>query len=296
MGCSSGVVEELEEEEKRYQLKVNLRDEIIRLIFDNPFYKVHIKDFHKFMKNLKHLEDFNLTKDEITQKIIEKYFEEQKEMYKYIFKSVVDFTFSRLKFVFREKTIDDKLTSIIFNIIFTFSTQKQKGVKKELRIDLCELFEVLKLEIKVTDEKEKIKFKTGDFSFLVLNLIQLCSFCFLNFFCGPATLTKYSNLTEKDLDIIFSDNPKDTEFQPEKIDKTINECLSFINDIIQPDQINILILTKVLQPLGDYIKNNNDRAVFWIDSMKLIEIFDLLIDKMDYEYYIDLFFNTEDKE
>lgn len=30
--------------------------------------------------------------------------------------------------------------------------------------------------------------------------------------------------------------------------------------------------------------------------MKLIEIFDLLIDKMDYEYYIDLFFNTEDKE
>ena len=130
----------------------------------------------------------------------------------------------------------------------------------------------------------------------MLNLIQLCSFCFLNFFCGPATLTKYSNLTEKDLDIIFSDNPKDTEFQPEKIDKTINECLSFINDIIQPDQINILILTKVLQPLGDYIKNNNDRAVFWIDSMKLIEIFDLLIDKMDYEYYIDLFFNTEDKD
>ena len=98
------------------------------------------------------------------------------------------------------------------------------------------------------------------------------------------------------MDIIFSDNPKDTEFQPEKIDKTINECLSFINDIIQPDQVNILILTKVLQPLGDYIKNNNDRAVFWIDSMKLIEIFDLLIDKMDYEYYIDLFFNTEDKE
>ena len=120
MGCSSGVVEELEEEEKRYQLKVNLRDEIIRLIFDNPFYKIHIKDFHKFMKNLKHLEDFNMTKDEITQKIIEKYFQEQKEMYKYIFKSVVDFTFSRLKFVFREKTIDDKLTSIIFNIIFTF--------------------------------------------------------------------------------------------------------------------------------------------------------------------------------
>lgn len=88
----------------------------------------------------------------------------------------------------------------------------------------------------------------------MLNLIQLCSFCFLNFFCGPATLTKYSNLTEKDLDIIFSDNPKDTEFQPEKIDKTINECLSFINDIIQPDQVNILILTKVLQPLEIILK------------------------------------------
>jgi hypothetical protein len=30
--------------------------------------------------------------------------------------------------------------------------------------------------------------------------------------------------------------------------------------------------------------------------MKLIEIFDLLIDKMDYENYIDLFFNTGDEK
>ena len=40
---------------------------------------------------------------------------------------------------------------------------------------------------------------------------------------------------------------------------------------------------------------NKDEEVFWIDSLKLIDIFDVLIDKMDYENYIDIFFNTGDE-
>ena len=168
-----------------------------------------------------------------------------------------------------------------------------------MKIYLCILFEKLKLEVMVTEKSEKIKFKSGKFSFLILNLIQLCSFCFLNFFCGPATLKAAANFSQNDIDIVFSDNQmkmKMKTYLPENINRIVNRYLNDVNAIIQPDIINSLILTQALQPISDYISENKDEEIFWIDSLKLIEIFDILIDKMDYEYYIDLFFNTDDEK
>ena len=55
-------------------------------------------------------------------------------------------------------------------------------------------------------------------------------------------------------------------------------------------------MTQALQPISDYINENKDEKEFKIDSLKLIEIFEILIDRMDYENYIDLFFNTGDEK
>ena len=165
-----------------------------------------------------------------------------------------------------------------------------------MKIDLCVLFEKIKMEVKVTDETEKIKFKTGKFSFLVFNLIQMCSFCFLNFFCGPATLKIAGNFREEDVNIVFSDDLlKLKKYQPENINKIVNHHLNQLNIMIKPQLINSLILTQALQPISGYIIENKNEEVFWIDSLKLIEVFDVLIDKMDYENYIDLFFNMGDE-
>ena len=76
----------------------------------------------------------------------------------------------------------------------------------------------------------------------------------------------------------------------------MNQQLKEINTIIRPEIINSLILTQTLQPISDYINENKDEEQFKIDTLKLIDIFDLLIDKMDYENYIDLFFNTGDEK
>ena len=256
-----------------------------------------MKDFRKFMKNIQKKNELNITKDYIMDLIIEKYIQNKSDIY--VFKTVVNFAFDKMNYVFHERESDEEIIPIIFNIIFIFLTQRQKGIKKEMKIDLCILFEKLKLEVMVTEKSEKIKFKSGKFSFLILNLIQLCSFCFLNFFCGPATLKAAANFSQNDIDIVFSDNQmkmKMKTYLPENINRIVNRYLNDVNAIIQPDIINSLILTQALQPISDYISENKDEEIFWIDSLKLIEIFDILIDKMDYEYYIDLFFNTDDEK
>ena len=283
-----------EDEQETKQLKTELRDEIVQRVTKNPFYNVHVKDFRNFMKDIKK-EKENITKDYIIDSMIEKYIENEDDINRFIFKSVINFSFDRFLNVFHEE-LDENLIPIIFNIIFLFLTQRQKGIKKEMRKDLCTLFETLKLEVKVTETSEKIKFKTGRFSFLVYNLIQMCSFCFLNFFCGPATLKIAANFTEDDIDTVFSEREsKSGTYEPENINKIVNHHLSKINIIIQPQLINALILSQALQPISDYITKNKDEEIFLIDSLKLIEIFDVLIDKLDYENYIDLFFNTGDE-
>ena len=265
------------DETPKYNFKNEIRDEIVQMVFRNPFYNVHVKDFRKFMKNIK--EEEKITKDFIMEEMIEKYIENEEDIHRFIFRSVVNFSFDRFTVVFRENELDDEIIPIIFNILFLFLTQRQKGIKKEMKNDLCLLFDKIKLEVKVGKDSEKIKFKTGRFSFLVLNLIQMCSFYFLNFFCGPATLKIAGNFGQEDLNIIFSDEEsKSNMYQPENINKIVNHHLNEINIIVQPQLINALILSQALQPISDYIRENKDDEVFWIDSLKLIDIFDVLID------------------
>jgi len=300
MGCIDDSFEKelkLKSKGKKEHLKTELRDLIIQFITTNPFYEVHLKEFRKFLKSLKNeekQEDKIITKDFILDKIIETYFEKQSDINLFLFKTVINYSFYRFNSVFHN--MDEEIILIIYTIIFLFLTKRQKAIKKEIENDLCKLFEKIKLELKEKEGEYKFKFKTGKFSFLIMNLIQLCSFCFLNFFCGPATLIKFSNYGIDELNIIFSENNKTKLYEPENINTTVKNSLVYIDESIQPKLINNKILTLVLQPLGDYISENKEEETFWIDSDKLLEILDLLIDKMDYEYYIDLFFNNEEEE
>ena len=298
MGCIDDSFEnelKLKSKEKRKHLKIELRDEIIQFIISNPFYEVHVKEFRKFLKSLKtEKEENKITKDYIMNGIIDTYFQKQKDINLYIFKTVINYSFNRFNSIFRD--MDEEVIIIINTIIFLFLTKRQKGIKKEMEKDLCKLFDNIRLDLKVNDDEYKYKFKSGKFSFLIINLIQLCSFCFLNFFCGPATLIKIANYGIKDLNTIFSENHKTKIYEPENINKVVKNSLVYIDELIQPKLINNKILTLVLQPLGKYISENKEEETFWIDSDKLIKILELLIDKMDYEYYIDLFFNDEEEQ
>ena len=104
-------------------------------------------------------------------------------------------------------------------------TERQKGIKKEMKLDICTLFDKIRIDIQLTEQGSKVQFKTGEFSFLILNLIQLCSFTFLNFFCGPAILTQLGNYTNDEINIIFSNDNKEKEYLPNHINRVVNNYL-----------------------------------------------------------------------
>ena len=280
MGCGSSKKEN--NSEKKILLR-KIKDKVLKLIRSNPFYNISIKEFQKFMKeesqkdNKKSIE--NLSKD-----IIDSFFKEE-NIINYVFKNVASFSYSKLRWLYNK---EEEITKLILYFIFLFLTENQRGRNNLLYKKINILFE----KIKLGEDNEKIIFRTGKFSFILLNLIQFCTFCFISFFCGPGVIEITGNFKKSEVNTIFSNDVKLEKYRPNNINKLLNDYLYFINHNIQPNTVNYIILTDVLQPLSDYISDNKDEEIFSISPAKLKEILDILIDKMNHNYYLELFFNN----
>lgn len=279
MGCSSN-----KNENERILILKKIKARILHLIKNNPFYNISTKDFTKFMSN--ESSKTNKTIESISKNIIITFFKEDDDINSFIFKNVVSFSYMK----FRSRClfpVDEEIKILLCYFIYFFLTEKQRGNNKILYKKVYKLFE----KIKIKEEDEKIYFPSGKFSFLILNLIQLCTFSFIYFFCGPGLLE--DNFKKYEIKTIFSNEIKTEKYQPDNINKYLNDYLSSINSNNRPNIINCIILTDVLQPISDYITDNKDIEICSIDSTKLKEILDILIDKMNHKYYLELFFNDD---
>ena len=281
MGCSSNQNESQSEKIillKKIKLKVN------QLIKENPFYNISIKDFNKFLKE----NSKNNTIEVIIKKIIETFIKDE-NIINNIYKNVILFSNSKFKCIFRTDNIDEFIKKLIFYLLYFFLTENKKGRNNFLYIKLSKLFDKIKLK----EEYNNFIFKTGKFSFVLLNLIQFHTFSFIYFFCARAVMEIAANLKNNELKTIFSNELKSEKYLPNKIDKLLNDCLLFLNHNIQPNKVNYIILTDVLQPISEYINDNKDEEIFSINKEKLTEIIEILIEKISPNYYIELFFNIE---
>ena len=280
MGCGSS---QNENQSERIILLKKIKSKILELIKNNPFFNIPIKDFNNFM-----LEESkkNNTIEEISNNINNKFFEEEENITKCIFKNVAQFSYSKFRYIFKN---DKEINILIFYFIYLFLTKEQKERNQFLYEQVYKLLE----KIKIDEENGKLQFKSGKFSFLFLNLIQFYTFSFIYFFCGPAILEITGDFKKIELETIFSNGKKAKKYEPNNINKLLNNYLYFINNNIQPNIVNYIILTDVLQPMSDYIMDNIDEKIFFIESEKLKEILEVLIEKLDYNYYLELFFNIE---
>ena len=281
MGCGSSKKEN--QSEKIILLK-KIKEKVLNLIRENPFYNISLKEFQKFMKDEK--EKSEKTIENISQDIIDSFFKEEENIINYVFKNVALFSYSKLRWIFKK---EKDISILICYFIYLFLTENQRGRNNMLYKKINSLFE----KIKLGEENWKIIFRTGKFSFLLLNLIQFCTFCFIYFFCGPGVIEITGNFKKNELKTIFSNKLKSEKYRPDNINKLLNDYLFFINRNIQPNTINYIIITDVLQPLSDYISDNKDEEIFSITPTKLKEILDILIDKMNHNYYLELFFNID---
>ena len=282
MGCGSS---QNENQSEKIILLKKIKQKVFELIKDNPFYNITIKSFKKFMKEKLEKKEEKYSIEIISKEIIKEFFEEE-NMSNFIFKNIASFSYSKFHCIFPD---DEEIKFLIFYFIFLFLVADQKERINLLNKKIKKLFDKIKL-----DERDgKILFRSGKFTFLLLNLIQFFTFTFIYFFCGPGILEVTGNFNKSEVEKIFSNQSKSKKYEPCNINKLLNDYLYFINNNIQPNIVNYIILTDVLQPISDYISENKEEVEFWIDSTKLKEIFDILIEKMNNNYYIELFFNNE---
>jgi len=280
MGCGSS---QNENQSEKIVLLKKIKSKVFGLIKNNPFFNISIKDFNNFMEEESKK---NNSIEEISKNIISEFFKEEENIIDCIFKNVAQFSYSKLRYIFKN---DKEIKILIFYFIYLFLTGNQKG-RNQL---LYEKFNKLLEKIKIGEKNGKSQFRSGKFSFLFLNLIQFYTFSFVYFFCGPAILEITGDFKKIELETIFSNGKKSKKYEPSNINKLLNDYLYFINNNIQPNIVNYIILTDVLQPMSDYIMDNKDEEIFFIESEKIKEILDVLIEKLNHNYYLELFFNIE---
>ena len=280
MGCGSS---QNENQSERIVILKKIKSKVLKLIKNNPFFNISIKDFNNFMEEESKK---NNSIEEISKNIITEFFEEEENIIDCIFKNVAKFSYSKLRYIFKN---DKEINILIFYFIYIFLTGNQKGRNQLLYEKIKKLLE----KIKINEANGKWQFRSGKFSFLFLNLIQFYTFSFIYFFCGPAILEITTDFKKIDLEIIFSNGKKAKKYEPSNINKLLNDYLYSINNNVQPNIINYIILTDVLQPMSDYIMENKDEEIFFIESEKLNEILDVLIEKLDHNYYLEFIFNIE---
>jgi len=280
MGCGSS---QNENQSEKIVLLKKIKSKVFGLIKNNPFFNISIKDFNNFMEEESKK---NNSIEEISKNIISEFFKEEENIIDCIFKNVAQFSYSKLRYIFKN---DKEIKILIFYFIYLFLTGNQKG-RNQL---LYEKFNKLLEKIKIGEKNGKSQFRSGKFSFLFLNLIQFYTFSFVYFFCGPAILEITGDFKKIELETIFSNGKKAKKYEPCNINKLLNDYLYFINNNIQPNIVNYIILTDVLQPMSDYIMDNKDEEIFFIESEKIKEILDVLIEKLNHNYYLELFFNIE---
>ena len=282
MGCTSS---QNENQSEKIILLKNIKEKINQLIKINPFYNISIKEFNKFMKE----NSKNNSIENIIKMIINTFSKEEYTIINSIIKNVIMFSHSKFKCIFRTDNIDEYIKKLIFYLLYFFLTENQRGRYNFLYIKLNKLFEKIKLK----EEGNNFIFKTGKFSFVLLNLIQFHTFCFIYFFCGQGVMEIAANFKKYELKSVFVNEIKSEKYYPDKINKIINDYLFFLNHNIQPNKVNYIILTDVLQPLSEYINENKNEEIFSINREKLKKILDILIEKINHNSYVELFFNIE---
>ena len=282
MGCSS---QKDENQSEQIILRSKLKERVLKLIKNNPLYHISTKDFDKFISEQE--TKINTTKiSKLTEKIISEFFDEDESIIIIsIFQNIAYFASKKFKSIFRKGK--DINTHLLYFLYF-FLTENQNGRDDLLLNKLLDLF----YKIGEKDE-DKIKFQSGKFSFLLLNLIQFCSYIFVYFFCGPGILELSGNFRNYEIENVFSNREKEKKFEFKTIDKFVDNYLNLMNEQIKPEIVNTIILTDVLQPISDYILDNDDEKYFIIDVNMLKEILIILVHKMNHNYYLELFFKTE---
>lgn len=304
MGCSkSEVIEGREKEIKANSLlssgiinKKDLDDDLMTILYNkinklikvNPFYDISLKDFKKTINeiNKKIINEDYFDNDNIIDEIISKYFLDQENFVKVLFKNFVKYSISKFNGILPNK--DNDIIILILYFLYIFLSKIQPGKKNLFKEKIKVLLNKTKYDINNENENH---FKLSLLSNLLINFIQMFSFCFGSFFLLFTFLDNFDNYNKDSFEKLINNNIiKEVKY-------ILDDNLSMLNQNMSPYYLNILVISEInnkINYLFEKVGKNEEFILLNDDEINVIS--ESLYDTINIKNYVDYLFFGENRE
>ena len=259
------------------------------LIEKNPFYNISLTYFENTFNSLKNKidvknkiqHDYN---NEIIEEIIKAFCKDEKDFIKDLFDKVVKHALTKYNFGIVQEN-NNCLIEIIIDLIFIFLTNNQKGKKDLFRKNFKELLK----NINENKDDNNNKYRKENFFNLIINLVEIHTFFFVNFFLyftfSEVIINGYDNYEK----IIKEDSAI------KNINTFVESNINKINANISTNYLNMLIISEINNKIKSYFELENEGEIIYLGENKINLISDFIYEIININNYTKFIFFGENR-
>lgn len=259
---------------------------ITKLITNNPFYDFTLIEFDTTLNDLndKRNNENSFDNENVIDEIISKYLWNIQNYIKILFKNFVEYAVSKFNEILPD---NEDLIILILYFLYFFLSGIQPGKKNLFK----EKIKILLNKAK-NDSNEENKFKISLLHNLLINFIQMFTFCFGSFFLLFGFLDKFENYNKDSFEKIIKNNNIIKEVQ-----SLLNNNFKNFNENMSPYYLNLLIISEInnkINYLFDKVDENEEFII--LEDNEIDIILESLIDTININNFVDYFFFGENRE
>ena len=258
---------------------------ITKLITNNPFYDFTLIEFDTTLNDLndKRNNENSFDNENVIDEIISKYLWNKQNYIKILFKNFVEYAVSKFNEILPD---NEDLIILILYFLYFFLSKIQPGKKNLFK-------EKIKILLnKAKNDSNENKFKISLLHNLLINFIQMFTFCFGSFFLLFGFLDKFENYNKDSFEKIIKNNNIIKEVQ-----SLLNNNFKNFNENMSPYYLNLLIISEInnkINYLFDKVDENEEFII--LEDNEIDIILESLIDTININNFVDYFFFGENRE
>ena len=260
------------------------------LIEKNPFYEISLTHFKNTFISIKNKIEAQDKKEntnyncEIIDEIIKAFFKDENNFLKELFNKVVNYALINYNFGINQEN-NKHLIEIIIELIYIFLSSNQAGKKDLFKKNMVELLK----NINENKDDNNYKFKKENIFNFIINMIEIHTFFFINFFLyftfSEIIINEYDNYEK----IIKEDSAIND------IKTFVESKLNLINKNLSVDYLNILIISELNNKIKSCFELENEGDIIALDDEKINLISDSIYEIININNYTKFIFFGENR-
>jgi hypothetical protein len=284
MGCGVGRVMDIGigiiKSNKTFNIQNDIKSKFITVYRNNPFYTMSLSKLisltENFEKNSKSMHDYILSLDNID------------NITKAMIKEVYDTASSKLQFVFPKESYEK---TVLFFIILFMAKPIREEIKKEKKKLILILLD------NTRDNKDKSKFLSGKFSFLITNLINFISNLLIYCLLSIVILQTFDKFNYSEIEKLLVNKIIVKNISPDNIKEYYEKKFEKINPKLKSSMPIIdCCLPYIFEPIKDLVQGQEDVESVVISELEIEDIVSRIMFLHDPYNFIDIFLTLKIKD